>query len=140
MLLVDTSVVVKWFRDEGESEVESSRALLSAHRRGDVQVVVLDLCCYELGNVLTRSLKEPAVLVKETLALLLHVCGPVVRPAPSWYATAADLAVRHQLSFYDGAWAAAAQALGCPLVTADHALLAGGLGIGPAAAADTLPT
>ena len=128
MLLVDTSVVLKWFRSEGEDEVAAARQLLRAHRDGRAQAVILDLALYELGNVLVQALREPATLVQDTLALLLRLCGPPVTPRPSWHAAAADLAARHRLTFYDASWAAAAQALDCPLVTADRALLAAGLG------------
>jgi predicted nucleic acid-binding protein len=31
-VVVDTSVVIKWFHAEGESEVVEARALLAAHR------------------------------------------------------------------------------------------------------------
>ncbi len=50
-LLVDTSVLLKWFREEGESEVAAARTLLQAHRDGHERIVVLDLAAYELGNV-----------------------------------------------------------------------------------------
>lgn len=33
-LLVDTSVLVKWFHAEGEGEVDAARSLLSGHRAG----------------------------------------------------------------------------------------------------------
>lgn len=139
MLLVDTSVLLKWFRSEGEPEVEAARALLAAHVDERAQVVILDLAVYELGNVLVRALREPPALVQDTLSLLLRLCGPPVIPQPSWHAAAVDLAARHRLTFYDASWAAAAEALDCPLVTADRALLAAGLGRTATAAAAALP-
>jgi predicted nucleic acid-binding protein len=44
-----------------------------------------------------------------------------------WFRRAAELAHSHGLSFYDAAWAAAAQELAIPLVSADRKLLAAGL-------------
>jgi predicted nucleic acid-binding protein len=41
---------------------------------------------------------------------------------------AAVLADRHKRSFYDGSWAAAAEALKVALVSSDRRLLAAGLG------------
>lgn len=35
-LLVDTSVLIKWFHAEGEAEVEPARAILAAHVRDAV--------------------------------------------------------------------------------------------------------
>ena len=132
--LVDTSVVLKWFHEEGESDVEPARRLLTAHRSGAVRVLLLDLVIYELGNLLVRALRLPAPVVAGQLDLLHRMCGPLVHPAPSWHARAAQLAEQHQLTFYDASWAAAAEALGCPLVTADRRLLAsGGMTAGEAA-------
>lgn len=137
-LLVDTSVIVKWFHEDGEAEVEQARSLLQAHRDGREQILVLDLAAYELGNVLLRALKLPAPVVSQQLRLLLTLCGPLVHPRPSWLDAAADLGERHGLTFYDASWAAAAEALGCPLVSADRLLLASGLSVTATAAAASI--
>ena len=55
-LLVDTSVLIKWFHSEGEHGVPQARALRTAHLNGDLDAHVLDLAYYELGNVLMRAL------------------------------------------------------------------------------------
>ena len=124
--LVDTSVVIKWFHEEGESDVEPARRLLTAHRTGGARLFLLDLVVYELGNVLVRALRRPAPAVAQQLDLLHRLCGPLVHPAPSWHVRAARLAEQHRLTFYDASWAAAAEALDCELVTADRQLLAVG--------------
>jgi predicted nucleic acid-binding protein len=135
--LVDTSVAIKWVHTEGESDVEPARLLLSAHRDGAARAFILDLGVYEFGNVLTRALRQPAAVVSQLLDLLHRLCGPFVHPAPSWHAEAARLAERHGLTFYDASWAAAALALGCPLVSSDLRLREAGA-IGPAEAAALL--
>ena len=137
-LLVDTSVVLKWFHEQGEAEVQEARALLQAHREGREHLVVLDLAAYELGNVLLRPLKLPATVVTQQLRLLLALCGPLVHPRPTWLDAATQLSEEHALTFYDASWAAAAQALGCPLVSADRLLLSCGLAITATEAARAL--
>ncbi len=137
-LLVDTSVALKWVHEEGESDVDAARALLTAHRAGATRVLLLDLAVYEFGNVLLRALRQPAAVVIDHLDLLRRLCGPFVHPAPSWWAEAALLGQRYDLTFYDASWAAAARALDCPLVSADRRLLAAGLAITPAEAATGL--
>jgi predicted nucleic acid-binding protein len=124
--LVDTSVVIKWVHEEGESDVEPARRLLTAHRAGTARVLLLDLAIYEMGNVLVRALRRPAAVVVQQLDLLHRLCGPLVHPAPSWHARAAQLAESQGLTFYDASWAAAAEALDCDLVSADRRLLAAG--------------
>ncbi len=133
-LLVDTSVLLKWFHEDGESEVEQARALLRAHRAGQERLLVLDLAVYELGNVLLRPLGLPALVIAAQVRLLLTLCGPLLHMRPSWLDAAADLGERHGLTYYDASWAAAAQALQCPLVSADRLLVRNGLAVTATAA------
>lgn len=135
IFLVDTSVAIKWVHEEGEADVHEARQLLTAHRAGAARLLLLDLAAYEFGNVLLRGLRQPASMVSEQLDLLRRLCGPFVHPPPSWLAAAAGLGERHGLTFYDACWAAAAQALDCPLVSADRKLVSAGMAISPATAA-----
>lgn len=133
-LLIDTSVLIKWFHESGESEVGAARAIRDAHVRGDLAAHILDLALYEVGNVLTRALKWHADAVGDQLDDLLELAGPPILMEPSWLRGAAALADRHTLSFYDASWAAAASALKIPLVSADRRLLAAGVAESPSAA------
>ena len=126
-LLVDTSVLIKWFHDQGESELASARAIRDAHVRGDVTAHVLDLAIFEVGNVLVRALHWPATDVAEQLDDLLTIVGAPLIMARDWLQDAAVAAEAHTLTFYDASWAATAAALGIPLVSADRRLLAAGL-------------
>ncbi len=122
-VLVDTSVLIKWFHAEGESELEAARALRAAHVDGVVDAHMLDLAFYEVGNVLTSALRWPAVAVADQLDDLLAILGPPLVMTSVWLRRAATLAHRHALSFYDASWAAAAAELRIPLVSADRQLL-----------------
>jgi len=126
-VIVDTSVVIKWFHADGESEVQPARALLAAHRDELLTAHVLDLGLYELGNVLLRALRWPASEVADQIDDLLVICGRPLTPAPAWYRAAARLGEQHRLSFYDAMFAAAAQQTQAGLVSADKQLLAAGL-------------
>ncbi|HEX7739349.1 MAG TPA: type II toxin-antitoxin system VapC family toxin [Marmoricola sp.] len=132
-LLVDTSVLIKWFHSEREREVTQARAIRDAHVRGDVDAHVLDLAVYEMGNVLSRALQWSASDVAEQLDDLLLIVGPPLAMAQPWLRTAADLAAAHGLTFYDASWAAAASELGVPLVSADRQLISAGLAVSPTA-------
>ena len=126
-LLIDTSVLIKWFHDAGESEVLEARAIRDAHVRGDVDAHVLDLAIYEVGNVLARSLKWTATDVEDQLDDLLTTVGAPIVMAQGWLGDAAVLAETHLLPFYDASWAATAAALGISLVSADRRLVSAGL-------------
>lgn len=130
-LLIDTSVLVKWFHVRGEGEVEASRAVRAAHVAGEVDAHILELGLYELGNVLIRALKWQADDVADQLDDLATIFSTPLVLTAEWYRDAANLAVDHQLTFYDAAWAAAARGLGVPLVSADRKLLESGLAESP---------
>ena len=137
-LLVDTSVLIKWFHSAGESELGEARAIRDAHISGDIVAHVLDLAVYEVGNVLTRALRWPAGDVGDQLDDLLMIVGPPIIMTQGQLRAAAVLAEMHSLSFYDASWAATAAALGIPLVTADRRLLAAGLAETPSAVTSRL--
>jgi len=137
-LLIDTSVLMKWFHDAGESEVAEARAIRNAHVSGVIEAHILDLAIYEVGNVLVRALRWPAQVVADQLDDLVTILGPPLVMAQEWLHNAAQLAEEHSLSFYDASWAGAAAALGMPLVSADRKLLASGLAETPTAAAGRL--
>ncbi|MGA8426696.1 MAG: type II toxin-antitoxin system VapC family toxin [Candidatus Dormiibacterota bacterium] len=137
-LLVDTSVLVKWFHSEGESELAEARAIREATTVGDVQARVIDLALYEMGNVLLRALGWNASDVSDQLDDLVVICGPPLGIAADWLRTAAVIGETHRLTFYDAVSAAAAQGLGVSLVSADTQLLAAGLAESPAAVAERL--
>lgn len=126
-LLVDTSVLIKWFHTEGESEVAESRAIRDAHVSRDLEAFVLDLAVYEVGNVLLRALRWSATVVSDQLEDLLTIVGPPLTMAPAWLTDSAAIGEIHGLSFYDACWAATAANLNMPLVSADRKLIAAGV-------------
>lgn len=137
-LLIDTSVLIKWFHEEGESEVAAARALRDAHVAGELDAHIIDLATYELGNVLIRALHWNATDVADQLDDLITLLGPPLGLASPWLRDAASLAKRHGLSFYDASWAAAAAGLGIALASADVGLVRAGLAESPTALAKRL--
>jgi len=130
-LLVDTSILLKWFHSEGEPELAEARSIRDATQVGEVQARVIDLALYEMGNVLLRALGWRASDVADQLADLVIICGPPLAMAAEWLRQAAELGARHRLTFYDAAWAAAAEGLGISLVSGDAQLLAAELAESP---------
>jgi predicted nucleic acid-binding protein len=137
-LLLDTSVLLKWFHSEGESHAGEARALREATRRGDLEARVIDLALYEMGNVLLRSLHWSGPDVADQLDDLIVICGSPLAMAADWLRLAAALGAANGLTFSDACWAAAAQALGISLVSADAQLIDAGLAESPRAAAERL--
>jgi predicted nucleic acid-binding protein len=98
---------------------------------GDLDAHVLDLAIYQVGNVLLRALRWEPSQVADQLDDLHTALGPPLVMTADWLRRAAALAHDHGLSFYDASWAAAADKLNMPLVSADRRLLATGLAESP---------
>lgn len=126
-LLVDTSVLIKWFHAPGEPELVEARLLRAAHLRGDVEAHILDLALYEVGNILARALRWDPTDVADQLDDLVTLVGTPFVSASEWLRRAAELSSLHDLTFYDAAWAAAAQSMDIALVSADRQLISAGL-------------
>jgi predicted nucleic acid-binding protein len=137
-LLVDTSVLVKWFHSDGESELAEARRIRDATRDGEVEARVIDLALYEMGNVLLRALGWNGSDIGDQLDDLLVICGPPLAMAGEWLRRAAAIGELHRLTFYDAAWAAAAEGLGISLISADSHLLDAGLAESPSSVAERL--
>lgn len=140
VVVSDASVVLKWFHDVGEEEVEAARALLDAYAHERVAVLVLDLTTYEVANALLRGAAgaRPDVIAA-VLESLDDIC-PRVSLEPAERRLAAELADEHRLTFYDAAYAAAARTRDGLLATFDRQLLAAGLGLRPSTVLQRLQT
>lgn len=137
-VVVDASVALKWILDEDEREVPESRALLTALTRGALEAHVLELTHCEVGNALVRRRRWPAPDVVQQLDDLAAWCGRGLPLTRGIRAAAARLAEGHDLTFYDAAYWAAADAAGATLVTADAELIRAGAGESPAALCERL--
>jgi len=117
-VVVDASVVVKWFLPEDRSA--DARTWLTE----EYELLAPDLLWAELGNVLwkkqrrgeldhrtaTRCLRDLA-----RVPIALHPARPLVHPA-------LELAIRYGITVYDGLYLALAAGNGCRVVTADRRL------------------
>jgi len=120
LLVIDASVVVKWFLAEGESGVEEAAALLADHAVGRCALVAPALLAHEVLDVFARRLS--ADTREEAVEALYDVGIRLVAPTRELSLAATRLIAEQQVSAFDSAYAALAAALRCPLATADGRL------------------
>jgi predicted nucleic acid-binding protein len=123
VLVVDSSVAVKWFLSEREPHVDRAWGLLESHLAEHVRLEVPDHLRLEVLNALlhrgvTPDELQSAASVLEGFRLSWHRTGAPLA------AGAATIASRHGLTLYDAAFAALAVELDAELVTADRRLAA----------------
>jgi predicted nucleic acid-binding protein len=117
--VLDASVVIKWFRSEGERHVDDARALRRSFEAGKLIVFTPPLLRLEIVNVAGRRWRwEEAALVDLAAALdelgFEHTEPDLMRVA-HWTAQG--------LTAYDGAYVAVAEATGTRLVTDDDLIV-----------------
>ncbi len=118
-VVLDASVVLKWFRAEGERNLEPARRLRARFEAGHLAVVAPPLLRLEIVNVAGRRWGwSEAALVE--LAVALDALGfeledPELERVASWTASG--------LTAYDAAYVALAEARMTPLVTDDELIV-----------------
>lgn len=121
--VVDASVAVKWFLPvEREPDGELARAAI-----GRLAMRTTALAVHEVGNVLTLHSGWPAAKVAAALGLLEEICGGPLELRPEDHRLAVELALTHDITFYDASYAAIARRSDRRLLSADDDLLAPGL-------------
>lgn len=118
-LVLDTSVAAKWYLRH-EADAPAAWGLLERHQAQEVTLAAPDLLIIELVSTLVKRRLDDAEIQDALAALMradleLHGLGGL---APD----AAGLAVGFGLSAYEACFAALANQLGAPLVTADRKL------------------
>jgi predicted nucleic acid-binding protein len=117
--VLDASVVIKWFRSDGERHVDPARLLRRLFEAGELIVFTPPLLRLEIVNVAGRRWRwDEAALVD--LAASLDDLGfeqtePDLVRVARWTARG--------LTAYDGAFVAVAEALGTPLITDDDLIV-----------------
>jgi len=117
-VVLDASVVLKWFHREGEANVEAARRLRKDFQAGELRVVAPPLLWLEILNVAARRWRWDSSQL-DRLAFLVPDLGfeevePELERVAEWAAQG--------LTAYDAAYVATAEEAGIPLVTDDLAI------------------
>ncbi|MFN8188686.1 MAG: type II toxin-antitoxin system VapC family toxin [Gaiellales bacterium] len=119
-VVIDASVVLKWFRREGERHGDEARHLRGQYEAGALNVIAPPLLMLELVSVAGRrwNLDEKALvtMAASLVDLGFELVEPDLQRVASW--TAAGLTA------YDAAYVTVAESAGVPLITDDDAILA----------------
>ena len=138
-LLLDTSVLLRFFVDHDDDLQPKAASLAGAWLDDRIQLVLLDLSVYELVNVSARRLGHGADRIRADVGDLFRLRLPMQTVDGRLAADAGAVAVASGLSAYDAAFLAAARRLGIGLVTGDDRLVEVGAGDAVHLAAVDLP-
>jgi predicted nucleic acid-binding protein len=118
-LVLDASVLVKWFRKQGEQQLEEALAIRSAFEEGRFLLLAPPLLQLELLNLAGRRWNwaedRLTALARFLKQLEIRLVEPELERVAVWTARG--------LTAYDAAYVAVAEAAGSPLVTSDELIL-----------------
>jgi len=120
MIILDSSVVVKWFSEE--EYTEKALAIRERIRMGEERVVVPDLLLYELANALKYNPSFDANDVSDALTSIFDMDLEIVTPIPEIINLAVALAFDYNITVYDAFYIALAKDLELTFITADRRL------------------
>jgi len=121
-IVIDSSVLVKWFKRRGENLLTEARDLLREVENHSIEVHVPALLLYEVGNILLIKTSLHTDALDKTLEHLEELPLIIAPPAIPLLKQAARLGRELDLTFYDASFLALAVELNCPLITADRRL------------------
>lgn len=117
--VLDASVVIKWFRAEGERNVDAARALRMSFEAGELIVFAPPLLHLEIVNVAGRRWRwdEPALadLAAALDDLGFELTEPDLVRVAHW--------TSRGLATYDAAYVTVAESVGASLVTDDDLII-----------------
>ncbi len=115
-LIIDSSVIVKWFLRENERYLEQADSILADCREGNVQLFAPELAKYEVGNVirykgLSKTEAETGVEALHTIPIaFVAETNPIARDTMK-------IAYEADMTYYDASFPALAKHLSATLVT-----------------------
>lgn len=122
-VVVDSSVVIKWFTTEPFTE--QARRILDDYRDGALSLLAPDLLFAEVGNIIWKKQRlqgltnaDAEAIINGVLLLRLQVT-----PCASLLTAAHQIAVAHGRTVYDAIYLALSLREQCPFVTADERLV-----------------
>jgi len=122
-LILDTSVVLEWFREKGEADVAEARKLREAFLRRRCALGAPDLLLIEIANALTAGHRASPAEVSETIKTILEIGLQLFELQFQTLVKAIELASTYGVTVYDSCFLAVAIESGGLLVTADEAFL-----------------
>lgn len=119
MVVVDTSVVYKWFGKEDEELLPQAFALLTAHTQKTELLIAPELLLYEFANALVTKTSLDDESVPRFLKKLQEVAIELTSATFPFLLKTAVFARKHKISVYDASYAVLAEEKKCLLYSAD---------------------
>lgn len=118
MIVIDASVVVKWFQEEKDSD--KARSLQLDHIIGVNSILIPRLLYYELANTFCTKSHLPIKNIQHNFQALFKMKLQIYEEKEMDLMETTLLAKKKDTSFYDMLYAVVAKNKKCDMVTADE--------------------
>jgi predicted nucleic acid-binding protein len=118
--VLDTSVILKWFSESAESDLDRALQLRQSMLERTVFFVVPDLLFYELANALRHNPNFSKKDVEQALHSVFEIGLEVKSVNEEVMREAISLAFKHDVTVYDAYFLALSIKEGKPFITADY--------------------
>ncbi|MGM0368353.1 MAG: type II toxin-antitoxin system VapC family toxin [Actinomycetota bacterium] len=122
IIVLDTSVVVKWFFKEKEKNVQKAKAILNEYLNQKIRIIVPELLLFELANVIKTRLKGDKISNQSAIIENVFNLGIVYYVDKKILIDSIKTATIINGSVYDAIFLETARRFKGKLVTADHKL------------------
>lgn len=117
-IIVDTSVVTKWYAQKNEDDLKQAFRLLESCQDGSITLICPKIILLELANVLYLGKKLDQSLCDESLRSFENLCTNLLDMDDTKHIV--KTMYDHKLASYDAAFVSLAITLSIPLITADY--------------------
>lgn len=123
-LVLDTSVIIKWFRQE-EKLANYALQVRRAYLNEMASIYIPSLVAYEVANVLRYKNELTAAQVEEAVQSLFDMGLEWIEPSAALMRRAVVIARECDITVYDASFIALAEILNGEFITADRQLVLG---------------
>ncbi len=117
-IIVDTSVVTKWYAQKEEGDLKQAFSLLESCNEGKLSLICPTIILLELANVLYIGKKLDQALCLESIRSFKNLCTRLLDVDHA--ERIVNIMYDHKLASYDAAFVSLAIAENIPLITADY--------------------
>lgn len=118
-LVVDTSVIVKWYNQKEEKHASAAKQLLHDFQNNKIAIIVPDLLGTELLNVFLKGKMLEIDQVKLLLRNFYSLPLTIKETTETLLVKTAEIAQYYEITSYDALFVALAKIEECKLVSAD---------------------
>lgn len=118
--VLDTSVVIKWFSEYNEDDLDKALSLRDKILKGEYLATVPDLIFYELANALRYNPQFDIKDVKDAINSVIDLGFEIKGIDEITLGHAVEAAYKFKVTVYDAYFLAMSQIASKPFITADY--------------------